>query len=222
MKKTFVALVLLSIIVSGAVCLQPIKAQYRGNIVIDDDGGISPSTAPIRQTDNVYTLTGNVEGDITIYRSNMVLDGNGSTIAGGLFLNAKANVTAKNLVITTGAQLLSSDNNFIMGILVNGVSNTIANNTITDVWSVEAMNAIEFAGLAVEGGGYNLITGNNFANNLVGMDFSHTSHNLIVGNSIIFGKAMFGMLGSGSTSPTHQTTLSTTTTSGLMAFQSAI
>ncbi len=198
MKETSMAtLILICLLALGVVCIQPIKAQYQGNIIIDDDGGISPSTAPISRAGNVYTLSSNVEGEITIYRSNMVLDGNGSTIAGGLFLNAKSNVTAKNLDITTGAKLLSSDNNFVMGVLVNGVSNTVANNTISGVWSVDAMNAVCFAGLVVEGSGYNLISGNSFVNNLLGMFFSHTSHNLIVGNTITCDTHMYGMSGDG-------------------------
>ena len=45
-------LVLLTTVTLVVVSAQPVKAQYQGDITINADGSITPSTAPIKQTDN--------------------------------------------------------------------------------------------------------------------------------------------------------------------------
>ena len=40
-------LILLCLIASSGVYLQPVKAQYQGNITINADGTITPTSAPI-------------------------------------------------------------------------------------------------------------------------------------------------------------------------------
>jgi hypothetical protein len=48
MRKTaVVTLILIGLMTLGIVCIQPIKAEYQGDITINADGSISPSTAPI-------------------------------------------------------------------------------------------------------------------------------------------------------------------------------
>jgi parallel beta-helix repeat protein len=165
----------------GVVCVQPIKAQYQGNIAINADGSITPSVAPIQQVGNIYTLTSDVTGSITVNGNNMVLDGNGHTIIYGgsgpgnvstLSLNDVSNVTVENLTVTGsvfGIQLLSTSNVIV------------ANNTITGTGYLPFEST---AGIYVSGGGSNIITGNNLQNNQCGMDFYETENNLIVGNTI--------------------------------------
>ncbi len=176
MRKAAVTLILIGLMTLWMVCVQPIRAEYQGNIAINADRSITPSTAPIQQTGDTYTLTGDVVGSITVSASNIVLDGSGHTVS-GISLQGTLNVTVKNFVVTyeggtIGVSLSDASNNLIM------------NNTVTGFESVLAMNAITFAGIYVMGGTSNAITQNNLLYNLDGMDFINTSYNLIVQNNI--------------------------------------
>jgi parallel beta-helix repeat protein len=78
------------------------------------------------------------------------------------------------------------------GIELSYTSNVIvADNTIVDVGSLLAMNGVLYAGIYVEGGSSNIITGNNVERCMNGMAFDDTSYNLIVGNNIT-GSYSFG------------------------------
>ena len=87
MKKTAATtLILICLMTLGVVCIQSVKAQYQGNITINADGSVTPSTAPIQQSGNIYTLTSDVTGSITLNRNNTIFDGNGYTLlSGGAF-----------------------------------------------------------------------------------------------------------------------------------------
>lgn len=186
MKKTIVALILVSLMALGVVCVGPVKAQHQGNITITADGSVSPSTAPIKHTGNIYTLTGDVDGSITVNRNNIILDGNGYTLLsegytafGELSLNEMSNVTVKNFIIPY-------NNEQTIGISLTDTSNVIvANNTITGFESVQAWNGGSYTGIDVEGGDSNIMTGNNLLYNLYGIGFSDTSYNQVVGNNIV-------------------------------------
>jgi parallel beta-helix repeat protein len=184
MKKTVVFALLICLMASGAVCVRPIKAQSQSIITINADGTVTPSTAPIQQAGNTYTLTSDINGSITVKRSNMTLDGNGQTLQGNeeLTISGVSNVTVKNLEVV-GTFLAE------FGIELSHTSNvTVANNTIMDIRSDLAMNGGGlWTGIRVYGGSSNIITGNNLVNNLMGMDFGNTSNNLIIGNSITGG-----------------------------------
>ena len=100
MKKIVVlALILVCMMALGVVCVPTVKARYQGNITINGDGSVTPSTAPIQQAGNVYTLTSNIDGSIILERNNAVLDGDGFTPLGGVSLEDVSNVTVKNFVI---------------------------------------------------------------------------------------------------------------------------
>ncbi len=74
----------LSLIALGAVCILPVNAQFQG-IIINADGSITPSTAPIQQSSNTYTLTSNIgRVEFFLQKSNMIFDGNGHTIGDGV------------------------------------------------------------------------------------------------------------------------------------------
>jgi nitrous oxidase accessory protein NosD len=182
MKKAALTLILICLMASGAVCVQPIKAQYQGNITINADGSISPSAAPIQQTGNTYTLTSDVDGDITVETNNIVLDGKGYTLLGGVSLAHVSDVTVKGFVITNTAIALQAP---MIGIELDNTRNVmVVNNTITGIWSVLAWNWGPYTGIYVVGGNSNTITQNNLMYNLYGMEFINTSHNLIVQNNI--------------------------------------
>lgn len=161
----------------SVVCIQPVKAQYQGNITINADGSMSPLTAPIQQVGNIYILTSNVTGSITLERNNTVFDGNGDTLKGEFSLNDVSNVTLKNLTITDTA----------VGIELDDTSNSVvANNTVSNT-SIEwyfLLNGANTGAIEVSGGSSNIIIGNNVVNNYFGLSFSDTKNNLIVENNI--------------------------------------
>lgn len=195
MKKTAVAaLILVCLIALGVVCVRPVRAQYQGDITINADGSVSPSSAPIQQTGNTYVLTSNINGSITVQRNNTVLDGNGHTlISGGLMggpdsyaaitINHLLNVTVKNFTIACIQGYYYKE--LLFGIDVESSSNvTLMNNTITGTGTILFMNGVESGGIYVGGGGSSIISGNSLVDNLNAMGFSDTSYNLIVGNNI--------------------------------------
>jgi parallel beta-helix repeat protein len=193
MRKTaVVTLILIGLMTLGVVCIQPIKAEYQGNITINADGSISPSTAPIQQNGDTYTLTGDVIGSITVMRSNMTFDGNGhSLIALGTghgveglsvgcnyyssppVLTGASNVTVKNLAVKGSVFGIS---------LVETTNALIFNNTISETKNIPFQAT---AGIRVSGGGSNTITGNYLVNNYVGIYCIETQNNLIVGNDVV-------------------------------------
>jgi parallel beta-helix repeat protein len=177
---------------SGAVCIRPIKAQSQSDITINADGSVTPSTAPIKQTGNIYTLTSDVDGTITVLRSNIIFNGNGQTITGkGVIgpggLSIGCNFYAPTPIIT-GASNVTVENFTVTGsyygISLWKTSNvTVAINTITRTGGPLGIDE-GTAGIFVEGGGSNIITENNLLNNYDGISFGNTEDNLIVGNNI--------------------------------------
>ena len=184
MKKTvIIAAVLLCLMVLVVVCVQQVKAQYQGSVIINSDGSVTPASAPIVQSGNTYSLTGEVDGSIAVNESNIVLNGKGFSLSGGLLIQGVSNVSVENFVVTDGAEL---DGGGIDGILLNWASHvTVTNNTISGIWSIQEMNAVAFYGVLVWGGGSNVFTGNSLLNNAYGLYLSETQKNLIVDNTFV-------------------------------------
>ena len=209
MKETAViALILISLMTLGVVCVQPIKAQYQGNITINADGSISPSTAPIQQDGDRYILTGDLIGSrITVIRSNMTLDGDGHTIQGenttalitfpsnstilfpssygGIYLESVHNVTVKDFSLRY----------CLVGVSLNQSSHvTVSGNNITGTWGAYFFSPQLPAGIFLWESSNNTITGNRLENNEFGLSLRERSgHNIIVGNTIS-GSANKGVL----------------------------
>jgi parallel beta-helix repeat protein len=183
-KPVFAALILISFVALNVACVLSVKAQYQGDITINADGSVTPPTALIKQTGNIYTLTSDVDGTITVLRSNIIFDGNGHTISGILQIGSLAptvgisytsNVTVENFTVTGSYR----------GISLWQASNVrVANNTITGIENNLQLLLGGAAGIFVEGGGSNIITGNNLVNNYNGMSFFESINNLIIGNNI--------------------------------------
>ena len=75
-------------------------------IYIRADGSIDPEDAPIRQEGDIYILTEDINGSITLEKDNIILDGGGNTLLGtgafdskGIFLSERDNVTIKNVEV---------------------------------------------------------------------------------------------------------------------------
>jgi nitrous oxidase accessory protein NosD len=183
MRKTSVfTVILVGLMTLSVVCVRSIKAEYRGDIAINADGSISPSMAPMQQTGNIYTLTSDMDGDITVNASNIVLDGKGYTLLGGVSLAYVSNVTVRGFVITNTAMALQAP---MIGIELNHTRNVrVVNNTIVGIDSILAWNWGPYAGIYVVCGNSNTIIQNNLMYNLNGMEFICSSYNLIVENNI--------------------------------------
>ena len=162
----------------------PIAPRSYPQITINSDGSITPPTAPINRTGNVYTLTEDIlEQTIMIYRSDIMLEGAGHIInvpkksegntiyqtigiwllpdedADGV-INRK-NVIIKNLTVFGTIEIYCGDNCQIekvraKNIWVDGNSNTIKDSTCGVGLSNNAQN--------------NVITRNNINSLWVGND----------------------------------------------------
>jgi parallel beta-helix repeat protein len=205
MKETAVIALILISLTLGVVCVQPVKAQYQGDITINADGSIGPSTAPIQQNGDMYILTGDLIGSrITVMRSNMTLDGDGHTIQGkasntaflipgessnygGIFLESVHNITVKGFSLR----------DCLVGVSLNQSSHvTISGNNITGTWgytyyssyergSTDYTTFQEPAGISLWKSSSNIITSNRLESNTFGLYLrEHSEHNIIVGNTI--------------------------------------
>ena len=95
-------------------------------------------------------MTSNIDGSITVNRSNIVLNGNGFSLSNGLLLYEVSNITVNGFVIT-GNQFGSNvgypeDGSAEDGILLSNTSNVmIVNNTIFNIWSIWELNGVGFS-----------------------------------------------------------------------------
>lgn len=195
MARRVALLLVLILTVSSMVSVLSVKAEYEGDVTINADGSVTPATAPLQQTGNVYVLTSDMDGDIAVDANNIVLDGKGYTLLGGVSLAHVSNVTVKGFVITNTAIALQAP---MSGIELNNTCNVmVVNNTITGIASVFAWNWGPYAGIYVVGGNSNTITQNNLMHNLNGMEVINSSYNLIVQNNIISTPSCSGLYSTG-------------------------
>lgn len=105
MKSSALALTLISIVALGIVATGLVKAQSSENITIKADGSVDPSTATVQRDRDVYYLTGNIQGSITVQRDNIVVEGAGFMVQAkgdnlvGISIDGRGNVTVRNVEI---------------------------------------------------------------------------------------------------------------------------
>jgi hypothetical protein len=162
MKKTFVALLVLFAVLStlSLDVSRAIPSSIVSPIYIRSDGSIEPSTAPIRHNGNIYTLNDNIEeGNITIQRNNIILDGAGFKLQGpgmdvfnvaAISLNC-INVTIFNFFIT----------NWNIGILGVFDSNTIQSNHFSNNYYDVAVYANNYKIIGNQIGAERIVGNNN-------------------------------------------------------------
>ena len=184
MKKRASAIALiLALLFSTVVGMQLVNfscAQSVENITINNDGSVTPSSAPVTISGNVYTLTRNIFGSITIEKSYVIFDGagyniNSSSSFAALTLQPSTplygeyilNVTLRNVGIMDGDR----------GILMRSANNSvIANNTISNVDTGISLDSY---------GTGNIVAGNNLTNINGNAIWVWSSNNTIVGNCIM-------------------------------------
>jgi parallel beta-helix repeat protein len=166
--------VMLAILLVGAFTFSANvqRAMANGPIYIRADGSIDPSTANISTTDNVtYTFTSDIFDSIIVERDNIVVDGAGHTIQGGvagkgITLEDRSNVTIENMVITSfdyGIYLQSSSGNILSG-------NNVTNNN-HGVWLTSSSR--------------NVLSGNNMIDNVFGcIRLWSSSNNTLSDNNV--------------------------------------
>ncbi len=140
MKKLVSVLILL--IFSVSLMTFTAKTQELQSITINSDGSITPPDAPIFTVDNItYTLTGDINGFMTIQRDNIVVDGAHHNLRfGEMILIERSNVTVKHFTMVN----TSSQNIYDFGIhLANSSNCMIVENNITPS---DGSNGIEIYG----------------------------------------------------------------------------
>jgi hypothetical protein len=77
-----------------------VDAQSALSICIQQDGIVTPSTAPIQQIGDTYQLTADINNPLTIEKNNIVLDGQGFTMQGSGTINNQAAISLKCTGVT--------------------------------------------------------------------------------------------------------------------------
>jgi hypothetical protein len=142
MSKGFVTLfVLIFLLASGIIAIQPVNAGSSTGIIIKADGSVTPSGIAMQMEGNIYRITADLNSSITVERGNIVLDGANHTLQGpGISQNAIAitlmasNVTVENLDVTSWkAGVYGAFNN-----------NTITRNVFTGNYQAIAIYANDY------------------------------------------------------------------------------
>jgi parallel beta-helix repeat protein len=158
--------------------------QHYSSIFIWGDGTYEPASAPIQRIDNeVYVLTNDVYGGISLEKSGVIIDGNGHRIFGnwgtGLLLKNVTNVTVRNLKILyfeNGIYLENSNNTLLKNNTLFNCGITLAKNSINNYITGNNVSSI----ISVESGNNNTITSNIASGVSVAW-----STNVTVGNNIL-------------------------------------
>jgi parallel beta-helix repeat protein len=175
-RRVFVGAVLTLLSLSIFCSLNIMPAKAVDTIYVRSDGSIDPPTAPIQRNGDLYTLTDNINTDadpgIKIERDNIVFDGSGFTIEGtgsvlshGIYLNWRSNVTIQNTHFR---------NWYFCIYLIYSSFNTVCGNDIAD----------SIHGVYDSSSSNNLINGNNMGNTTCGVWLGSCSDSCITQNNM--------------------------------------
>jgi nitrous oxidase accessory protein NosD len=149
----------------------PIPVQPDTSILIGVDGSVNGTDRILREG-NVYRFTGNVLNNVTISRSDIIIDGAGFTLQGkgsasGFWIREESNITIKDLQI----------DNFAYGIWAWDCQNiVITGNTITSNHVGIELSCLEPSN--------DSISGNTIKTNYSGIIIASNSSTFIAGNRI--------------------------------------
>ncbi len=187
------------------ILLSAILLPFVGNvsaqdasIIIHADGTVE-GTSLITRNGNLYTLTGDINGCLTLQKDNAILDGKGFTLtgSGAITLTEVNNVTIRNLL------LISNEGT---GIMINRVSGAnllnlsikaeragirarnLTDSIIADSY-VEAK--VEYA-IALSFSPNNQITNNTIVSTMIdALNCGYSSNVLILGNNLTYNPSQF-------------------------------
>jgi Nitrous oxidase accessory protein len=158
LKKTvaiWVTVIVVLSVLAGLVAVKPSAETQQTpttmNIVINADGTVTPSNAPIQVYGNVYRLTDNIYGAIKILKSDVAINGGGHTLSGpnngsqdnvvvGNAVNQSSDIAAQYTIgIGVGDKnvegiIIQNTNveNFSIGMYVWTQNNTVTNSKFID------------------------------------------------------------------------------------------
>ena len=198
-KKIIAGLVVLILAVSllaGFMFMEPPPEEplIMQNIVIQPDGTIYPSNAPIQHEGNLYTFTSNIYGTIRIQKSNIILNGAGYTLSGpyngsqvDVWVVGDGPAQSPDLVaeyiigIDIGAKnvegiIIENVNvkNFSIGLYMWTTNNTVTGNRVSE----------SIVGIMLSGSN-NTVTNNYISNNKQGLFFGFNGEETIPDDTIV-------------------------------------
>jgi parallel beta-helix repeat protein len=174
--------------------------EFMSTIYIESDGSIYPSSAPILRVGNTYTLTGDIFEPLYVYKSGIILDGDGYSILGsgsgyGLYLNSLVDVTIKNLNVQGfyyNVRIYYCNN-------INLSNNTISNNSAlgidsrygvynyksdnTKIIDNTISNCLSY-GISISSSDECIVTGNTISNCYYGISQGGTNDIYIADNEV--------------------------------------
>ena len=178
MKSWRTALILIVLAVLVIAFCAPVKAQSQsipGVVLIKADGSINPPTSLIQQVGNTYMLTGDLNTQILLQKSNTVLDGNDHILGGGGILVGSSqimtNLTIQNFFINSGLSGVSTSNCSDI---------TIQNNTMHGGTYILGQTS----GIYLYNCSSVKVIGNVLKGYMCGIDLVASSDNIIAGNII--------------------------------------
>ena len=125
MRKAFAVVLILVILISSCIiAVQPVKAQSLAGIIINADGSVTPSSAAIQMEGNTCIITADLNSFITVERGNIVVDGANHTLQG-------PGISQNTIAITLMASNVTVENLHVTGWKA-GVYGAFNNNTITN------------------------------------------------------------------------------------------
>jgi len=181
-KKLAVLMFFCLLLTSTLFLVKPVASQPTlPTIIIQSNGNVNPSSAPLHRNGNTYTFTDDIYGAIKIFRSNVVLNGAGCTLTGPFDGNSTdiwVVGTGPSPVLasyTIGVDLDNSSvcgvtiedlnvENFSIGMYIWTQNNTVVGNGVSG----------NIVGLMMSGSN-STITRNYIANNIEGLFFGFNS-----------------------------------------------
>jgi hypothetical protein len=156
MQKTLVLGVIFLLFASALLFVRPVSSQLPlQTIFINADGSVSPDTAPIQRSGNIYTLTCNIYAAVKILRSNIILNGAGYTLSGPY------NGTASNIWVIGNGPDKDSLAQYVIGV-------DLSNSSVEGV-TIENLNVENFSIGMYIWTRNNTVTGDGVSYNIVGI-----------------------------------------------------
>ncbi|PVX24966.1 MAG: hypothetical protein CW691_06000 [Candidatus Bathyarchaeum sp.] len=180
-------------------------SQQYSRVYIWSDGLIEPSVAPISRNGNFYALTSDLNAELLVEKSNIIIDAKNFTVTGksrqegiGIYLKDVTNVTIKNFNISNFKNAIHLDNSSFVVVCgnnlmaqANGIvldshcnNNTISGNTLNSTW-YNALFLSDCSG--------NIIRNNTVVTTATVIEAYNSSENQVYDNCVISSSGHLGI-----------------------------